>query len=235
MDRKETQKKIHRLSYDAVRIDGSTIVMIDPYDISVTKPADLILISRDRVEHNLHEEVAKVLKEDSVIVTDAVTAKKLQSEVKVVNLGYGSGWVYSKRLKGEVKAVTHGDKLNVKGVEIEIGPPSGVKKDFHPEAGGTLSFSFLLDGVRYYHAGDSDFIPEMKQLEVDIAFLPVSGTNGVTAVQKAMLLQPGIAIPVHYGAPVGSEEDAEKFKKALEGRIEVAILPPEMIRLIGGG
>jgi len=84
--------------------------------------------------------------------------------------------------------------------------------------------------VRYYHAGDTDFIPEMNKLDVDIAFLPVSGTYVMTAdeaVQAAMAINPKIAIPMHYGAIVGSQDDAKKFKKALDGRIEVVILQKE--------
>ncbi len=47
------------------------------------------------------------------------------------------------------------------------------------------------------------------------------------AVQAAKAINPKIAIPMHYGAIVGSEDDAMKFKKALEGQIEVVILQKE--------
>ncbi len=212
MDLKEAVKKIHWLGHDAMRIDGSTVVLIDPFRISVTKPADLILISHDHSDHNSPEDVAKVRTKDSVIVTDAASARKL---------------------KGEIKVVAPGDRLTVKGVEIEVGPAYNTNKEFHPKDAGMLSFVIKLDGVRYYHAGDTDFIPEMKQLDVDIAFLPVSGTYVMTAeeaVQAAKAIKPKIAIPMHYGAIVGSEDDAKKFKKALEGQIEVVILQKETAR-----
>jgi L-ascorbate metabolism protein UlaG (beta-lactamase superfamily) len=209
MDLKEVVKKIHWLGHDAIRIDGSTVVMVDPFQVSATKPADLILISHEHFDHASPEDVAKIIKKDSVIVTDAASAKKLE---------------------GEIKVVAPGDKLTVKGVEIEIGPAYNTNKEFHPKSAGMLSFIFKLDGVRFYHAGDTDFIPEMRQLEVDIAFLPVSGTYVMTAdeaVQAARAIKPGIAIPMHYGALVGSEDDAKKFKKALDGQIEVVILQKE--------
>ncbi len=209
MDLKEAVKKIHWLGHDAMRIDGSTVVVIDPFQISVTKPADLILISHEHFDHNSPEDVAKIRKKDSIIVTDSASAKKL---------------------KGEIKVVAPGDKLSVKGVEIRVGPAYNTNKDFHPKSAGMLSFVFTLDGVRYYHAGDTDVIPEMNHLDVDIAFLPVSGTYVMTAdeaVEAATAINPKIAIPMHYGAIVGSEDDAEKFKKALEGKIEVVILHKE--------
>ena len=206
MDLKEELKKVHWLGHDAMRIDGTAVVLVDPYQISDTKPADLILISHEHFDHNSPQDVAKVLKKDTVIVTDAASARKH---------------------KGEVKVIAPGDKLNVKGVEIEAFPAYNTNKDFHPKSAGMLSFVFKLDGVRYYHAGDTDFIPEMKQIDVDIAFLPVSGTyvmNADEAVLAAKAIKPKIAIPMHYGSIVGSEDDAKKFKKALEGQIEVVIL-----------
>ncbi len=209
MDLKEAVKKIHWLGHDAIRIDGSTVVLFDPYQIIASKPADLILISHDHFDHNSPEDVAKVRKQDSVIVTDGTSAPKLT---------------------GEVKVVAPGDKLTVKGVSIEVGPAYNTNKEFHPKEAGMLSFVITLDDVRYYHAGDTDYIPEMEKLNVDVAFLPVSGTYVMTAdeaVEAAKAIKPKIAIPMHYGAIVGSADDAKKFKESLAGQIEVVILPKE--------
>jgi len=74
---------------------------------------------------------------------------------------------------------------------------------------------------------DTDFIPEMTSFKVDVALLPVSGTYVMTseeAVEAALALNPQLAIPMHYDAIVGSAEDAEAFKSALQGKIEVAII-----------
>jgi L-ascorbate metabolism protein UlaG (beta-lactamase superfamily) len=108
---------------------------------------------------------------------------------------------------------------------------------FHPKRKGYLGFIVTLEGVRLYHAGDTDFIPEMWSLKVDIALLPVSGFEVMTAVeaaQAALALQPQVAIPMHYGPalprvatlsavtdPMG---DAEYFRALLAGKIRVEIL-----------
>ncbi|MDR3567552.1 MAG: MBL fold metallo-hydrolase [Syntrophobacteraceae bacterium] len=206
MHLEETIKKIHWLGHDGIRIDGTTVVMIDPFRVSVLTPADLILISHEHFDHCSPEDIEKIRKTDSVIVCDANAAKNI---------------------KGDVRVVAPGDRLTVKGVSIEVGPAYNTNKDFHPRAAGMLSFVFTLDGVRYYHAGDTDFIPEMKELDVDIAFLPVSGTYVMTAdeaVAAATAINPKVAVPIHYGEIVGSQEDAKKFQSALDGRIEVVIL-----------
>ena len=69
-----------------------------------------------------------------------------------------------------------------------------------------LSFVVTLDGVRYYHAGDTDFIPEMKGLQVDVAFLPVSGTYVMTAeeaIQAARAIKPVSPSPCTMGPSSG--------------------------------
>ena len=73
-----------------------------------------------------------------------------------------------------------------------------------------------LDGVRIYHAGDTDHIPEMKRTACDIALLPVSGTYVMTAEEAAAAVPDigcKLAIPMHWGDIIGSREDAETFEK----------------------
>ena len=68
----------------------------------------------------------------------------------------------------------------------------------------------------------------MKEIKADIAFLPVSGTYVMTAqeaAEAAKVLKPKIAIPMHYGAIVGTADDAKKFAELLKGLVDVRILP----------
>jgi len=69
-------------------------------------------------------------------------------------------------------------------------------------------------------------VSEADDLRPEIALLPVSGTYVMT-VDEARgsrgRIKPKIAIPMHYGAIVGSEEDAKRFKNSVRG-LEVHIL-----------
>ncbi|MBN1104458.1 MAG: MBL fold metallo-hydrolase [Deltaproteobacteria bacterium] len=202
-------KKMAWLGHDSFRIDTDKTLYFDPYQILPGPKADLILISHEHFDHCSPEDVAKIQKPNTVIVTEKDSARKL---------------------KGDVRLMKPGDTLSVEGIKIEAVPSYNTDKDFHPRKNGWLGFVVEVDGVRIYHAGDSDFIPEMKNLKVDIALLPVSGTYVMTAeqaVQAALAINPKLVIPMHYGAIVGDEQDAANFKKALEGKVEVLILQRE--------
>ena len=201
-------ENIHWLGHDSFRIDGPATIYVDPWQLPAGVPqADLVLVTHDHYDHCSPEDVAKISKADTVIVTIAAAAKKL---------------------KGDVRVVKPGDSLTVKGIPIEVVPAYNVNKKFHPRDAGHVGFIITVDGQRIYHAGDTDFIPEMKDFKVDIALLPVSGTYVMTAdeaANAAKAINPKVAIPMHYGEIVGSRADAERFRELYGG--EVVILPLE--------
>ena len=199
-------RKIHWLGHDGFRIDTEKIIYFDPYQIEAGPQADLILISHEHFDHCSPEDVAKIQGPETVIVTEKDSADKLS---------------------GDVRIIKPGETLNLDGVKIQAVPSYNTDKDFHPRKNGWLGFLVEVSGIRIYHAGDTDYIPEMKDLKVDIALLPVSGTYVMTAeqaVKAALAIAPGLAIPMHYGTIVGGNQDALDFKNALDGRVDVLIL-----------
>lgn len=206
MDVKEMVKKIYWLGHDGFRIETAKIIYIDPYQISGGPAADIILISHEHFDHCSPEDVEKIQKQDTVIVTEKDSSKKL---------------------KGDIRVVKPGDRVEIGDIKIEAVPAYNTDKDFHPKKNQWLGFILEVEGIRIYHAGDTDHIPEMKSFNVDIALLPVSGTYVMTAdqaVEAALDINPKIAIPMHYGAIVGDRSDAERFRDALKGKLDVVIL-----------
>ena len=203
---KSFAEKIHWLGHDGFRIDSEKTIYFDPYQIGPGPQADLILISHDHFDHCSPEDVAKIQGPETTIVTEKDSAGKLT---------------------GDVRVLKPGETLNLDGVKIQGVPSYNTDKDFHPRKNGWLGFVVEVAGIRIYHAGDTDFIPEMKDLRVDIALLPVSGTYVMTAdqaVKAALAIKPELAIPMHYGAIVGSNQDALAFKNALKGKVDVLVL-----------
>jgi len=207
-------ENIHWLGHASFRIENDKTIYIDPYELKGKPPeADLILITHDHHDHCSPDDVAKVAKDDTVIVTIAAAAQ---------------------RLKGDVRVVKPGESLLVLGIPIKTVPAYNVNKfrspgvPFHPQESGHVGFVLTVGGLRIYHAGDTDVIPEMDDIEADIALLPVGGTYTMTAdeaAQAANRIKPKVTIPIHWGAIVGSVRDAQRFRDLCQ--MEVVILSQE--------
>ena len=210
--------KISWLGHDSFRIRNGKTVIIDPFKIRpIPEKADILLITHEHYDHLSIDDIKKVVNENTTIVTIPAVKKEL----------------FSLKVK-EVKAVKPGDRLKLGDVSIEVVPAYNLNKFrepgkfFHPKEDGKAGYIVGINGVRVYHAGDTDAIPEMKGLKPDVALLPVSGTYVMTAdeaAQAAKVVEPKVAIPMHYGVIVGTEQDAQKFKQL--ATVEVQILKPE--------
>lgn len=208
-------ERIHWLGHDAFRIDGPPTIYFDPYQLSERNPrADLILITHDHFDHCSPEDVAQIQDEDTAIVTVASASDKLS---------------------GDVRLVEPGSVLTVKGIDVQAVPAYNTNKfrspgePYHPKEAGFVGFVITVDGKRIYHAGDTDPIPEMADLEaIDIALLPVSGTYVMTleeAVSAVDTVRPELAIPMHVGRGIGSLEAAQAFKE--QAPVDVVVLDME--------
>jgi L-ascorbate metabolism protein UlaG (beta-lactamase superfamily) len=210
--------KLSWLGHDGFRIQNGKVVYIDPFKIEAGGPkADIVLISHEHFDHCNVEDLTKVVTPVTVIVAHSQSKDEL-AKLKVK----------------DVRIVKPGDKVNVDGITVEAVPAYNVNKfrepgkPFHPKEDGKVGFVITIKGVRIYHAGDTDHIPEMKNVQTDIALLPVSGTYVMTAqeaAEAAGIIKPQIAIPMHYGVIVGNAADAEVFKKLV--KCEVKLLEKE--------
>jgi L-ascorbate metabolism protein UlaG (beta-lactamase superfamily) len=210
--------KLSWLGHDGFRIENGKVVYIDPFKIEAGGPkADIVLVSHEHSDHCSPADLRKVITPATVIVAHSQSKNEL-----------------SKLSVKEIKIMKPGDKINVGDVAIEAVPAYNVNKFrepgrvFHPEEDGKLGYVVTIGGVRIYHAGDTDHIPEMKNIRTDIALLPVSGTYVMTAheaAEAAETINLQIAIPMHYGAIVGGRIDAETFQKL--AKCEVKLLEKE--------
>jgi L-ascorbate metabolism protein UlaG (beta-lactamase superfamily) len=205
--------KISWLGHDSFKIKNGKIMYIDPYEIKGGEEADILLISHDHEDHCSPEDVKKIVSAKTTIITTAESKSKL-----------------SKTKAKEIRVAKPGQKIIIDGVSIETVPAYNVNKfrspghPFHPKESEMLGFIVTMNAVRIYHAGDTDFIPEMERFNVDVACLPVSGTYVMTAeeaVESTKHIKLKVAIPMHYGSIVGDERDAERFRSLASCEVRV--------------
>jgi L-ascorbate metabolism protein UlaG (beta-lactamase superfamily) len=162
--------------------------------------ADIILITHEHYDHCSPKDIEKICTEKTIIITVADCQSKLSGlkikGVALIEIG---------------KSIKIGDDL------VTAVPAYNIGKNFHSKENGWVGFIIEIDGVKIYHAGDTDLIPEMKDIDVDIALLPVGGTYTMNAMEAAKATKTfkrcKIAIPMHYGRIVGSGSDAETFRE----------------------
>jgi L-ascorbate metabolism protein UlaG (beta-lactamase superfamily) len=71
-----------------------------------------------------------------------------------------------------------------------------------------------VEGLRVYHAGDTDLIPEMRDLRPDIALLPIGGLfsmGGRAAVEAADVMNAALCIPMHFGMLLSGRGAGARF------------------------
>lgn len=210
--------EVHWLGHDSFVLKGSLTIVIDPFKAKGDYKADILLISHEHSDHLSDDDIRRFTGPSTVILAPKICEGPLRP--------------YSL----EKKFVEPGSKLEVKGLLVEAVPAYNLNKFrepgkvFHPKADGRVGYIVTLDGVRFYHAGDSDATPEMKAIDVDVALLPVSGTYVMTAEEAAdaaVSLKAKVVVPMHIESIVGTWADAERFKKLVGGARTVQILEKE--------
>ena len=194
-DPKQLVEKARWLGHASVMVKGSRTVYVDPWEVDATDPADVILVTHDHFDHLSPPDIARLARPDTAILAPASCREKLDRPITVVEPG---------------------SRVTVHGVEVEAVPSYNPGKDFHPRKAGNVGYVFAVDGVRWYHAGDTDAIPEMKDIRADVAFLPIGGKYTMTAEEAAQAvatMHVRVVVPIHYAKIVGSLDDAKRFAK----------------------
>jgi L-ascorbate metabolism protein UlaG (beta-lactamase superfamily) len=189
-------ENISFLGHATIKISGSLTVYTDPYKIEGGDPADLVLITHSHYDHLSFEDLVKIAHRDTIVIASKDCLDILAE------------------FEGDVIGLDPFEKADVRGAAVEAYPAYNVDKEFHPREKNWNGYVLTLDATRYYIPGDTDKIPEMENIEADVAFFPVGGTytmDSREAARAAHLIRPKKAIPIHFGSIVGSEKDAHRF------------------------
>ncbi len=173
-------------------------IYIDPVgmfgtDYSVMPKADLILLTHAHGDHLDVNTISAIKKDNaSILVTEEVKAS------------LGSGEI-----------IKNGESITINGIKIDAVPAYNIDKEFHPK-GACNGYLFQFGDKKIYVAGDTDYIPEMDDLnDIEVAILPMNTPYTMTPdmlANAAKSIQPSILYPYHYST-AGAEELQEQMKE----------------------
>ncbi|MHA1915919.1 MAG: MBL fold metallo-hydrolase [Promethearchaeota archaeon] len=212
------QLQIEWLGHAAFRVKTGSgrIIYLDPYQIKDgEEKADIIVCGHNHFDHFNPESIKKLMKDGTIVLGPESIASNL------------------KEFDGQ--AIKLGDSFDYKDLSIELIPSYNVKKANHPKASGWAGTIVSSGGKSVYHAGDTERIPEMKELaerKITVALLPCGGTYTMDfdeSTDCAVDIQPEIAVPMHNW-----NKDLNEFKELLNKKdqnIKVEILTDKSLRV----
>jgi len=189
--------------------DGATIY-IDPWGVTDPEPADAVFITHAHMDHFDMDDIEKVRTERTRFFAPEDVANELS---------------------GDVVPVRPQDELQfgaIRALAVRAYNTVPERLEHHPKSNNWVGYVFDLGGTSYYHAGDTDHVPELDAVSADVALVPIGGTYTMDPSEAAGLvksIRPQVAVPMHYGFVVGSPADAERFS-AEAAPVKVQILTP---------
>lgn len=211
------------LGHSGFQIKNNKVIYIDPYNINDgLEKADVIFITHSHYDHCSFADLDKIIQEGTRIIAPPAcqsTIAKFKIPLKI-------------------ELVEPGQEFELGDLKISTLPSYNIDKHFHQQAEGWVGYVIKIGDIIIYHSGDTDLIPEMQKLtgykqqgKEFVALLPVGGRftmSAEEAAEAASIIKPTLAIPMHWGTLVGTEEDAKEFVELCkEAEIRAEILEKE--------
>ena len=210
---KNIAEKILWTGQASVKIPGlGANIYVDPFKIKAEDKADIVLITHSHDDHFSYYDLKRVCSDQTTIIVP----KEVASKIKKIP-------------QKETIIVAPGDTVGINDIKIDAVPMYNIKKtNYHPKSKNWVGYLIHGNGITVYHAGDTERIPEMKNIQCDIALLPLGQKYTMNSVEDAAESAKDVgaklAIPIHYGLYEGTIKDAVKFKELLAGHMNVIIL-----------
>jgi L-ascorbate metabolism protein UlaG (beta-lactamase superfamily) len=195
--------KITPIRHASMMIEaGGKVIQVDPWsqgNFEGLPKADLVLLTDIHPDHMDAPQIAKLKSDTSTIIAPEAVAKTI-TDAKVIANGEKTTW----------------DKWTIEAIpmyNLTRGPSEG--KFYHDKGRGN-GYVLTYGGTRFYIAGDTEGIPEMRALKnIDVAFVPMNLPYTMTpqeAADAVRAFHPKVVYPYHY-----RDSDPKAFQTALAG------------------
>ena len=198
--------------------DGKTI-FYDPYGggerFAAFSAPDLVLITDIHGDH-LHKETLESL---DLSETELVAPQAVVGQLEGISFQ-------------NIRALANGEQTEWNGILVEALPMYNLPEtddSRHPKGRGN-GYLLTIGGKRIYLSGDTEDIPEMRQLQdIDLAFVCMNLPYTMSIDQAAdavLAFRPKVVYPFHYRGK-GGFSDVEAFKALVQKgnpEIEVRLL-----------
>jgi len=169
--------------------------------VETSEKADIILVTHNHGDHCSPPKIQSLRKKDTIVIAPKNCAS---------------------RIGGTVRSIKPGEEITADSVKIEAVEAFNVKrfkssgKPWHPKGYG-VGYLIKVEGKTIYHAGDTDFIPEMRRLKnIDLALLPTGDKytmDNAEAAEAAVAINPRTAMAMHTW-----DKNREEFKRKVESK-----------------
>ena len=159
------------------------VIYLDPYKIKEGEKADIVVSTHNHGDHFDATSIKKLKKENTIVIGPASISNDLQ--------------------KFDGKGLNFFEPYEIEDIKIELIPSYNVKKQNHPKSAEWAGIIVEAEGKKIYHAGDTERIPEMKDLasrNIDVGLFPCGGTYTMDfdeSTDCVVDVKPRIAIPMH--------------------------------------
>ena len=197
-------ENIELFCQSSLKFNSDKIIYFDPFKINDEfHDADYIFVTHDHFDHYDVDSINNIRKDDTKIIIPGTLKDKALELFSEDNIF----------IVEPLKDYVVGD------ISFKTIPAYNTNKNFHPRSNNWVGYVVNLDNHSYYVMGDTDSIPEAKEVKCDVLFIPIGGYYTMDykeAAELTNIIKPIIAVPIHYSTVVGTKEDADKFLDMIE-------------------
>jgi len=184
---------------------NNKVIYFDIYSDGPEDKADLILFTHGQHDHFNAIALRNIVDTDTKIVSPPSCQTPSLKEYRLPLIG-----------------MIPGDSAEFDGIKIKSVYAYTIRNEWQKRGPNSVGYILTIDGIRIYHAGDTELIPEMKDIECDIALIPIGQDHTMSSIENAaqavLDVKAKVAIPIHWGISEYNTDSVQRFRNLLRAK-----------------